>query len=594
MGEIRKPIDYTVEAKPHTPVYRMHRYFARRPYSVFRELVNYYTKEGDIVLDPLCGGGVTIVEGLRLKRKVIGVDLNPMATFITKTECMSVNLARLKEEFNRISSVTKKDIEELYETKCPECKKNTPFQWMEWSHIYECPHCGNSALIFDCKKKGNGRYECNACKKVFVVTRSKRLGGRPTRIKFSCNHCPNKGIKIPDNNDIERVSLLKKDFSDIIKDKDLWYPTADMPMDYDLRRPYNHPMKKFIDFLTQRNLISIAMLFKEVNKIEDDELRYIMLNTFTSTLSWVTKLCVEPGHGWPISAYWVADVHYELNVWSQFNNRFKWYLRGKNYSNAEIGNYFKEAGKFEDIRKDSTAWILTKSSAKLPIPDNAVDAVITDPPYGWNVKYSELSNFSTIWLESLFKTSLVDNKDEAIISEYQNKNELAYEELLFRVFKECYRVLKPNGWMVMTFNNKESGVWMALLRAAQRANFYLPEDGIVYQDPIKHYTNTLYQRREGSVLGDFIYSFHKRENKKIQSRHLTNGEIKETVKKVASEIINKNGGATTSEIYQHAVPRLFNNFLMNDKKEMVPDVEKILQEEFEHKDFSDTRKWTVK
>ena len=78
-----KPIDHAVVAKPHTPVYKMHRYFARRPWSVFRSLVEHYSNPGSIVLDPFCGGGVTVVEGLRLGRKVIGVDINPLATFIS-------------------------------------------------------------------------------------------------------------------------------------------------------------------------------------------------------------------------------------------------------------------------------------------------------------------------------------------------------------------------------------------------------------------------------------------------------------------------------------------------------------------------------
>jgi len=45
-----KPIDHGTIAKPHTPVYKMHRYFARRPYSVFRELIKHYSNPGSIIL----------------------------------------------------------------------------------------------------------------------------------------------------------------------------------------------------------------------------------------------------------------------------------------------------------------------------------------------------------------------------------------------------------------------------------------------------------------------------------------------------------------------------------------------------------------
>lgn len=33
-----KPIKKSIEAKGHTPQYRMHKYFARRPYNVFNNL----------------------------------------------------------------------------------------------------------------------------------------------------------------------------------------------------------------------------------------------------------------------------------------------------------------------------------------------------------------------------------------------------------------------------------------------------------------------------------------------------------------------------------------------------------------------------
>jgi DNA modification methylase len=75
-----EPIKKPIEAKGHTPQYRMHKYFARRPYNVFSNLINHYSNKNDIVLDCFCGGGVTVFEGMALERKVIGVDINPLAT----------------------------------------------------------------------------------------------------------------------------------------------------------------------------------------------------------------------------------------------------------------------------------------------------------------------------------------------------------------------------------------------------------------------------------------------------------------------------------------------------------------------------------
>jgi hypothetical protein len=44
------------------------------------------TKKGDIVLDPFMGGGTSIVEGMRLGRKTVGVDLNYISFFVSKVK----------------------------------------------------------------------------------------------------------------------------------------------------------------------------------------------------------------------------------------------------------------------------------------------------------------------------------------------------------------------------------------------------------------------------------------------------------------------------------------------------------------------------
>ena len=168
-----KPIDHGALAKPHTPIYKIHRYFARRPYSVFYELIKHYSNPGGIVLDPFCGGGVTVVEGLKLRRKLIGVDLNPLATFVTKMECTDINLDKLEGTFKKITNAVKNGISKFYLSKCPKCKKLTPFHWMKWSYVFECPNCKKKVAIEKLKKYGSGRYECLHCEEKFKPIKAK-------------------------------------------------------------------------------------------------------------------------------------------------------------------------------------------------------------------------------------------------------------------------------------------------------------------------------------------------------------------------------------------------------------------------------------
>lgn len=91
-------------------------------------MVKPYSNLGDIVLDPFCGGGVTVLGCLKLRRKIVGVDLNPLATFfVTKMEAVDTNLSLIRDIFTNIKQTTQKEIMKLYLSKCPNATKWCPF-----------------------------------------------------------------------------------------------------------------------------------------------------------------------------------------------------------------------------------------------------------------------------------------------------------------------------------------------------------------------------------------------------------------------------------------------------------------------------------
>jgi predicted methyltransferase len=77
-------VDYAISPQAHTPMYLMHKFWARKPHNVVGEYIEHYSKKGEIVLDPFVGSGVTAIEALKRGRKAIATDLDPMATFITR------------------------------------------------------------------------------------------------------------------------------------------------------------------------------------------------------------------------------------------------------------------------------------------------------------------------------------------------------------------------------------------------------------------------------------------------------------------------------------------------------------------------------
>ncbi len=57
-----------------------------------REAIRSLTSPGDLVLDPFCGGGTTLVESLSLGRRAVGIDINSLATFLTRTKTTPISV----------------------------------------------------------------------------------------------------------------------------------------------------------------------------------------------------------------------------------------------------------------------------------------------------------------------------------------------------------------------------------------------------------------------------------------------------------------------------------------------------------------------
>ena len=56
-----------------------------------REVISQFTSHGDTILDPFMGSGTTMVEALVAGRDAIGVDINPLASFLTRVKTTSLD-----------------------------------------------------------------------------------------------------------------------------------------------------------------------------------------------------------------------------------------------------------------------------------------------------------------------------------------------------------------------------------------------------------------------------------------------------------------------------------------------------------------------
>lgn len=127
---------------------------------------------------------------------------------------------------------------------------------------------------------------------------------------------------------------------------------------------------------------------------------------------------------------------------------------------------------------------VTRDSATLlPIPDESLDVVLTDPPYYDNYPYADLSDYFYVWLKrmlaeqhpELFTTPLAPKTEEAVMLTSRNPDldsaKEFFENQLSHAFSEMHRVLKPGGTAVVVYAHTTTEGWETMLKALVNAGF---------------------------------------------------------------------------------------------------------------------------
>lgn len=96
--------------------HNFHSYPAKFIPQIPRITIQALTKEKEVILDPFCGCGTTLVEAKLLNRKCIGVDLNPIATLVSETKTTKLNENDINIILKLLPKI-KEDIENLYNNK---------------------------------------------------------------------------------------------------------------------------------------------------------------------------------------------------------------------------------------------------------------------------------------------------------------------------------------------------------------------------------------------------------------------------------------------------------------------------------------------
>jgi putative DNA methylase len=144
---------------------------------------------------------------------------------------------------------------------------------------------------------------------------------------------------------------------------------------------------------------------------------------------------------------------------------------------------------------DKPVSIYCQSSSDLAgIFDSSIDLVITDPPFGGLLHYSELADFFYVWMRlalrgsypALFNADYTPKTLEAVANKARHEDPDAfYRDVLTACWKEAARILRPAGILGFTFHHSEDEPWVDVLESLFNAGFYLEATYPIRSDETK-------------------------------------------------------------------------------------------------------------
>lgn len=493
----REPFIADVSEGKNDPMYMAHSYHTKVPYKAIMRYILHYTNPGDIVFDGFCGTGMTGVAAQMCgnpdkefkfmintempyvkwgARNAILSDLSPAATFIAYNYNTSVDVSAFLQETERILEECEEEYGWMYETEhvdhlgnpiqdkngrpkmgrinymvwsdvfiCPSCSKEIEYYTAAYhpdtntmDACFTCPNCGSRLKIADCERAYVTEFDPILSQ---IVTIAKVI---PVHINYSIG--TKRYPKKPSNSDIEKLKKIK---SMRIPN---WIPISELKKGYNTEQPKKSHRYYYVhQFYQYRTLHVLAFLY---NKCKGNSK---LLFWFTSCLPKLT--CMNrymPQHGSRALVGPMAGTLYvpPLKVENEAISQFKFQSKKIIQVDCPKGN----------IISTQSASMLTQ------IPSNTIDYIFTDPPFGGNLNYSELSFFWESWLQNW-----TNDTTEAVINNEQRKSISEYQSLMSECFAEFYRVLKPNHWITVEFHNSQNAVWNTLQESLSAAGFVIAD-----------------------------------------------------------------------------------------------------------------------
>lgn len=499
----REPFAVDVSVGKTDQLYKAHGYHTKVPHLAIVPTILHYTQPGDVVLDGFCGSGMT---GLAVRwcgiapqsyrhslesewkaaghsppqwgaRNVILNDLGPAASTIAAGYNLEFDVHAFEVEAQKILDATERELGWMYEAVDPTSKKPHRLNLAVWSEVFICDACGAETVFLDAALNSEtGEVDkdvvCTGCgatatkeqmqlvMDTFFDAPRGVVEKRPRRVLALVEYGAGKSkvTRRPLDSDIQLAA--KVDALSLPSE----LPTTEFPDSQMKRvgRMKTTNVQALHHLFLPRPAHVIANLWRRAGVVADSAMRrmlYFWIDSQIVNLSIQNRF--RPNVSFPYNplsgVYYVSSAVAEPDPFKAYQNKLKRIVAAFDFAAGMSGATTRTA-------------ISTGDCARLTLPEETVDYIFTDPPFGENIYYSDL-NFQT---ESWYKVTTASTP-EAIVDRVREKSVHEYQELMTACFKEYYRVLKPGRWMTVVFSNASNSVWRALQEAMGVAGFVVAD-----------------------------------------------------------------------------------------------------------------------
>ena len=353
----------------YRPIIAVHKWFARRPGSLFRALTLaefgeapladlYFTGNdfpGRKVADPFMGGGTPLIEANRVGCDVTGFDINPMATWIVREEIEHLDLTAYHTSASHLLAELRRDLEQLYLTDCPHYgDPNVPVKYFLWVKQIGCRACGKEVdlfpgyLVSQDSRHPKNVLVCRACGDLNEVddrstpgachscNAELHTGGPARRGRCVCSHCghDNEYPRASEGPMQHRLFAIEyynphrkanhkgrffkkpdtKDLARVAECERRWketrarfVPDAQILSGDETDRLHRWGYDRYRQMFNVRQLLGLELSCRLISKIEDERVRHALATNLSDLLRYQNLLCRYDT--WALKSLDIFSVH---------------------------------------------------------------------------------------------------------------------------------------------------------------------------------------------------------------------------------------------------------------------------------------------